>query len=274
MRNHYNAQQRRNIAPHTRQLVVSYNQNSAPGGAQLFNVDLWAPTDLIGRAVLTDGSDEKVSVTQMSDTLMMHNQCTFPIHMRIIKVKCRRQYDSTTANGPIAMLAINAFNPASVPFADPTTSTTFRRYYKILSNRVRMLPAGRMTTLRRSIYRKAGMIMTGQVEGRSNYWAYRGMYTYIIMFSSIPVAETGTTEPDQLQVGTSATALSCTHIRKIVYRLMEDNDPDTAVYGTPDNPVTQSVVYNQGVPMTYGSVYGQIAGTVEQPPILVNDPIG
>lgn len=243
---------------------------SLAGSATTIYFDMWPPGYLNGTpAVVTSGSDEKVLVNSMSNSIMLGNQSTHTVYMRIIKVRARQTYDTTTASGPLAMMNVNTnYNTTSTPFLDPTTSTTFRRYYKILSVRVKQLAPGRNITLKRKIYSKQGRVIRGDLEGLSSNWAYAGMYTTIVQFSSMPMVEVGSAEIDNRLPGIAACTLVSSHSMKIVYRLIEDNDPDTNAVTSNIANVNYGVQYNTGVTMVTTDAL-QATGAVN--PVYVTD---
>lgn len=241
---------------------------STAGYAQTTYFDCWPAGYLNGSGVLTSGSDEKVLVNQLSNTIILTNQSAQNVHMKVIRVRCRKTYDTSVASGPLALLNTNSvYTATTTPFLDPTTSTTFRRYYKILSVRVKNLVAGRSMTLRRKIYSKRGMVMRGDVEGLSSNWAYSGMYTTIIQFSSMPMVELGETEPDNRDPGIAACTIASSHSMKIVYRLIEDNDPDTNATTTGVTPVNLGVQYNSG----NGQITANATGNQPLQPVYITD---
>lgn len=238
---------RRDIALQTRQIVQHLNYETIRGNANLEEFPLFSPTELENTGVLTSGSDEKVHVFMMSQNLMVTNQSTVAAHVKVIKVRCLRTYDSSTSSGAYQLMGINAFNISAYPFCDPTTSTTFRRYYHIQSVKTKVIMPGRFCNIKQKVYNTRGRIMRGDVEGLNNNIWYKGEYGVLLFFSSMPYIETAS-ELDQGFTGTTdACTLVVTAHKKITYRLIEDNDPSSAVPISNTASVSRAVQYNQGV---------------------------
>lgn len=245
---------------------------ATPGSSNIVYWDMWAPGHLIDSAVLTSGSDEKILVNSMRQLLVIHNQSVATAHVKVIRLKCRRTYDSSTAAGPLALMNVSSgYTVQTLPFSDPTTSSTFRRYYKILSVRSRTLSGGKSMTLKRKIYSNSGRVIRGDVEGLATNWAYSGMYTTMIHFSSMPMVEKGESETDYNLTGIAGIQLSSVNSLKIVYRLIEDNDPDTNSRTNTFANVNQGIQFNAGTPLV--TTYATQAADPLPPVYVVPSPI-
>lgn len=252
--------EKRKLATQTRQRTHLYTAQADLGYANYQYWDMWSPGHFRASNIL-DASlgASKVKIMGMEQTVTMHNQSPLKIHLRIVKVRCNRAYTGAIADGPLGMIPLNqATDPKNVPFADFTIGHTFRRYYSILSNKEAILDAGATMVLKRSTYSKSGRIYTGELEGQINNWAYPGMYTTIVMFSSVPYVNF---TADPLQVGTALCTLASTNAIKVTYQVIEDNLPTSIGQAISLASIAAPTEYNTGGNLTDNST------GLHQPPI-------
>lgn len=239
-----NANENKKVALQTQQATSTNPVITSGLAGTLVPYPLWSPQQLVASGVFTTGSDAKVSVRSMIDTILITNQSNLWLHMRIAKVKCRKLF--TTVFSPLVyMTGVNAYPAVNHPWGDFTTSTTFRRFFKILSNTRKIVAPGGIHTEHRSLFFPEGKMYSGQTEGNSAIAAYPGNYITYIMFVSMPYAERAAVDGITGNVGSTEICAAIVHEQKITYHLVEDRIPiSQAASGA--TPVAAAFVYNTG----------------------------
>lgn len=182
---------------------------------------LWPPINLNTSSILTSESDEKIMMHQMSQHVYLTNESNVPIIIKRMKYKARVD----TQESVTATLGDNAPS-ILLPYTDYTTSQAFRRNYKILSMKTYIVKPGAVRIFKQKMYSKGGHVFTGDVEGNSANFYYRGgygMYFTIVSGPHTEVVSGGSTG----DVGPVSIAVAVARCQLASYYIMEDNDPST-----------------------------------------------
>lgn len=217
--------------------------NSVSGINGVINAfPMWGPLVLVNSGIFASGSDTKQSIRSMQQTILMTNQSNVWLHLKIAKVKFRKLLASTFA--PLLfLLGSNSYSPTNQPYGDFTTSTTFRRFAKVLSNRTKLVRPGGVLRLHRKSFHPRGRVFTGQTEGNNGIAAYPGMYCTYIQFVSMPYAEKNPAGGVTGDIGPVEIFVSGIHEQKITYHHIEDSVP-LSININNTKLVSQSFQYN------------------------------
>lgn len=234
-----------------KKLALKTNQATAVSPITTFGLagtlqafPMWGPSQLLASGIFSSGTDAKVAVRSMQQTILITNQSNAWVHLRIAKVKCRKLL--TTLFSPLVFLTgVGAYPAINHPWGDFTTGTTFRRYFKILSNKRKIIRPGGIKTLHRKLFKPNGKMFSGQVEGNNAITAYPGMYVTYIMFVTMPYCERAPVDGITTDVGSIETTCAVVHEQKITYHLIEDRNPTSQAQSSA-GIVNSAYTYNTG----------------------------
>lgn len=199
--------------------------NTVSGINGVINVfPMWSAQRIVNAGIFATGSDTKQSIRSMQQTILITNQSNVWVHCKVAKVRFRKILTELFA--PLLfLLSSNSYTPQNQPYGDMTTSTTFRRFAKILSNKTKIIRPGGILRLHRKSFHPRGKVFTGQVEGNSAIAAYPGMYATYIQFVSMPYAEKAPEGGTTGDIGPVEIYIAGVMEQKITYHHIEDAVP-------------------------------------------------
>lgn len=193
-------------------------------------------------APLTALDDNRITLRNSLMKIYINNVSNVHAYIRITKCRFRKNVSLAQFPNIINLLGALAtgtnagINPAApppgngfpcTPIADLTTGTVFRQNCKILSSKIKLVPAGRSitTTTKRNYY---GRFATGQDAGNTSYLG-TPFTSFIILHSwSVPTQTTVSNVAINRSTFTNYDLAIVGH-QILRYNLLEDNDPSTGV---------------------------------------------
>lgn len=180
------------------------------------------PSAIQSMTGMTSGSDEKVYLRTMSTKIIVANGTNVRLIVRMYKCVSRKNTSGDfwgTVNDDVLPVTTS-----TMPYTDTTTSTGFRRYWKITKRKVKYLDVGSCFTLGMKKFWRGGKPISGDVEANTGITAVRGFtQVWLILADTIPMEDVAS----GLTVGTGVPKLNVIQTRKVTYYLDEDNDPSS-----------------------------------------------
>lgn len=261
--NAINRNENKKLALQTKQLLSTSVVGTTSLAGSLSAYPMWSPGALITAGIFSSGTDAKLAMRSMQQTVLITNQSNLYLYLRIVKVKARKLM--SIAFSPLLFLTeVGAYPAINFPFGDYTTGATFRRYMKIKSNKTRTVRPGGVLKLHRKAFWPRGKMMTGQVEGNSTIASYPGMYLTYVMYCSYPYAQRGVVSGITGAVGNTDMTCAVVHVQKATFHLMEDRQP-TSTINSSAATVGTTYVYNTG-PAQLGTTINQADVDLSAPP--------
>lgn len=208
---------------HTRQYLASGAVVASSNGSAVFaGFYINQPGELTGLGLLTAGSDEKVYLRSARKEVTISNGTNCTLVFRTYKVRARKNctQDITTLLGDQAPAYLT-------PYIDPTTSTAFRRYFKIMKRKIRYVRAGECFRMVIKRFYRSGKVLSGDVEGNAAYTYTPITSAMLIWADTMPLEDTAS----GLAVSTAIAKFNTIQTAKYTYYLPEDNDPDSTLQG-------------------------------------------
>jgi len=239
-------QQTNFITPISQQTTVSgnagryWNETSVDAPATLRNLlTTWSSTD-------------QYYIKRLYNTVYYTNVCLMPVMVDIWHLKLRKDNDIDV----LPSMAVGAPNPLS-PYQSPMTGDLFRRQYKILKHKSKILYPQKLLrlTIKSSIpYRKAGLI-SSTMDGDLSYVHRANNKILMVSFSGIPINGVLAATP-----ATDGTVISPFMVRGLVHQYI-------SYYSLNDIQPTSSTI-GTGLPLSYveantatNPTYAQVALT-------------
>lgn len=130
--------------------------------------------------------DSKAYIRQMSSELMLTNGTNMPVLITAYKVVCRRPVNLTVET------LIDSDSPyRTSSFQDPTISAAFRRFFKIVKRKRRILMFEQSLMLKQKHFFRSGRMVTQEVEGNISLYRSTKLTSYwMVTAHSLAVEDT------------------------------------------------------------------------------------
>lgn len=166
-------------------------------------------------AILTAGDSTKVTIRTIATKGWFTNNSNTPVIMQYWLLK-----PTKISTGAISSAMADQLTTYNQHFIDPTQSNSFRRYFSILDRGTRMIKAGQAECLQYSQFFPAGVQISGDVEGNSQWTPTLG-FAYYCKFMTIPVEESGTGFLTSL----GEVSINCAFWKQTTYYNLQDAVP-------------------------------------------------
>lgn len=203
---------------HTNQKTVYGYVTSSGGQRASYLMDCMSVGFFVTLGVLTPATSEKAKIRSALTQTTFSNGTNGPIRMSTYECICRKNARQT----PAVLLAKSGV-VQTYPYVDPTSSTDFRRFYKIIRRKREFIQAGQQVEVETKAWYPSPRPITGDVEENgTDFNATVGTRIVLCYFEGPPCEDTGTSV---LSVGVPGIKVNYVTLYKCTYYLMEDNDP-------------------------------------------------
>lgn len=164
---------------------------------------------------------DKFNLRSMLTEHFISNGSNVGVYLWYWIVKCR----VANEDGALDKMGVAAPD-VTLPYTDPTTGSTFRRFYSIIRRGRRYIPSAASTTLKISTFYKGGYTLQATVEGdREDNRDTEITYAIICKFATQPVDQGAT------NIGIGLGSVNTITHKLIRYTIQEDNTPASTVDG-------------------------------------------